>query len=391
MRANDCKRDHHRHAALLEQLCQPRVLLVTLSMCVIATIAAQGVLFPSTNSSSGLSLLIPDGKQIHRSTIRKKLEAHEKTPELVWLMSFPNSGTSFTSRLVRKLSTLATATNYGEEHVDENGNSSPIYKSNPSGPFWEGDSGDSRTLPKDYILTKTHCGGRCVKCGPDAYIETPPSFLAECLKGKRSFASTDMDLWVDKPKQTVQAVKYEADLVKGAVHLFRSPFDNIVARFHLAHKKHTRANDTEWLDVHPNDEDGFHMWCKGFDEDVKIREEEIASRHLQDELLPILWRIPCHGDFFRYIQWHNLAFITTDNLDIRTHIVHYEDYTIAFDETASALMKFLKLEKTGTPAEFIQGKEYRQYFTDKQVNDTRTLMKRMASPNTWNEISRYFD
>ena len=49
-------------------------------------------------------------------------------------MSFPNSGTSFTSKMIRHLSQMSTASNYGEEVLDKDGKSIPMFDSN--GPFW---------------------------------------------------------------------------------------------------------------------------------------------------------------------------------------------------------------------------------------------------------------
>ena len=33
--------------------------------------------------------------------------------------------------------------------------------------------------------------------------------------------------------------------------------------------------------------------------------------------------IPCYNDFIRYIQWHNLAFTTTEDLRLPTMIIYY--------------------------------------------------------------------
>lgn len=63
------------------------------------------------------------------------LPTADQSPHIAWLMSFPNSGTSYTLRLVQT-----------------------------SGPYLRQQTANE--LPKTYILTKTHCGGRCVHCIP---------------------------------------------------------------------------------------------------------------------------------------------------------------------------------------------------------------------------------
>ena len=80
-------------------------------------------------------------------------------PKMVWLMSFPNSGTSYTMRLVGSASQRAIATNYGPEFTsNEIPVNFPLYLPSPSketqeevaGPFWRGSEDDAnyKPLPK---------------------------------------------------------------------------------------------------------------------------------------------------------------------------------------------------------------------------------------------------
>ena len=71
-------------------------------------------------------------------------------PEIAWLLSFPNSGTSFTTALVRELTQTNTATNYQESN-----HPTPVLPDVEVSPMIL-----RRNLPmpeKGYILTKTHC------------------------------------------------------------------------------------------------------------------------------------------------------------------------------------------------------------------------------------------
>lgn len=94
----------------------------------------------------------------------------------------------------------------------------PVQESFDQGPFLKDLSQD---IPESgYILTKTHCGGRCLKCGPDKYIETLRMFQRECTK---TVTSAFEDSVIGH---------YDPKIVHRAIHLIRDPFDNIVSRFH---------------------------------------------------------------------------------------------------------------------------------------------------------------
>jgi hypothetical protein len=87
--------------------------------------------------------------------------------QIAWLMSFPNSGTSYTSKLIRHVSLTRTASNYGNEERAAIGLSRAVFDDQPTGPFWQDTHiHPEYTLPQNYALTKTHCGGRCEMCGP---------------------------------------------------------------------------------------------------------------------------------------------------------------------------------------------------------------------------------
>lgn len=161
---------------------------------------------------------------VNNIDIETKIETSMNGLRVAWLMSFPNSGTSFTSKLVRHSTRTHTATNYGEENIDETkGESVPVFSNHTEGPFWTDPlSHPEYEEPLDFVLTKTHCGGRCEKCGPSKYVENPHLFLKDCLSGKRGYR-------VGKGNTVFEDVFYNPDLVARAVHLIRNPFDNVVS------------------------------------------------------------------------------------------------------------------------------------------------------------------
>ena len=209
-------------------------------------------------------------------------------PKVAWLMSFPNSGTSFTMKLAGQASNKTTATNYGLEcEFDHSGENLPLKSYSPSGPYV---SHPNMDLPEHYILTKTHCGGRCIDCGPSRYLETKESFMEMCAKGAH-VSSTNM---------TKVHVKYDPHLAQRAIHLVRDPFDNIVSNFHLErHNKEKRGQD-QWLKDYPNDPDGFKKWCRHLD--GKYAKEEKSMRLIPDSLTTIFDGLPCHSIFYTFAQ-----------------------------------------------------------------------------------------
>lgn len=292
-------------------------------------------------------------------------------PKLAWLMSFPNSGTSYTSKLIRTITNASTATNYGASTRDAYGCSRPIASNlNTTGPFWQsntydhlGGSGDG-----EYLLTKTHCGGYCNGCGPSLYFETAQSFAEACSTGKMSARCRfDNEAKSDKDEKRFVVVQYDGSaLVERAVHLLRNPFDN-VSRFHLKAKeldsrRNNKSNgDSKDLMHFDYTKEGFREWCNHIDASF-VEEESTLTAFIKRKVL--LKKIPCHADFIRYLLWHHYAERTQANLMLPTLILHYEDYFSNFNETVAELMTFLNIERMkNEPELFESGKTYRDYFT----------------------------
>lgn len=109
--------------------------------------------------------------------------------------------------------------------------------------------------------------------------------------------------------------------------------------------------------------------------------------------------MPCRGDFFRYVQWHNLLH---ESLDYVPHVlpvltVYYEDYQApTYDRTARSILDFLELQpvpgdKRGNIkwAEFKSRTDYDGYFSDAQAEDVRDFLFTLSSFKVWGEIEHY--
>ncbi|KAL3780860.1 hypothetical protein HJC23_001593 [Cyclotella cryptica] len=319
------------------------------------------------------------------STEEVSSENHDSAaPEgVVWLMSFPNSGTSYTIHAVRELTNTTTATNYGLEGEIKDEESVPAFKTiedSENGPFLELIPGRVTKVPK-LILTKTHCGGFCSSCTDlESFIETPRSFMRSCLKGKRGVFSND------NTEMTTVSVRYSEDLVKKVVHIFRNPMDNVVARFHLERKIRARRNK-QWLRDYPNNKEGFQRWCAHMNENAS---QTLPSSHwIDSSLSEVMTGVPCLSEFYRYVQWHNLAFTATSDLQVPSYVFHYEDYSNRFEEVTDELLNFLDLDRVGDAPQFIDHKEYGDYYSDDEKHSIAVFIREFSTKPTWFSVKHY--
>lgn len=336
---------------------------------------------------------------------------------LAWLMSFPNSGTSFTMKLFRKISNHSVGTNYPlEAHhsVNSSSSSSNHYQKEPLpiipgpaaslGPFWER-SFPHFTMPMKeqnrFVLVKTHCGGKCIHCPPDEYVETIWSFDEMCrFYHRHQYKNYSLSFYDDeakkKKKKIVPPKAYSSEYVKKAVHLIRDPFNNVVSRFHHDYKVEygLAKNKTLYEEKHNLTVRGFQQWCG--EQDQKYAKDVIRSRFIPADIINMMARTRCHGEFFRYVQWHNLAYELTHQLrPIPTLILHYEDYNPStFHEKANSLLDFLgyPLVKENIESNndlFINGKDYHDFFSPRQKQNIWKFILKMATPDIQDLLERY--
>ena len=112
------------------------------------------------------------------------------------------------------------------------------------------------------------------------------------------------------------------------------PLDNIVARFHLEYHTAAAKKGPRWKEQHSYNRTGFIKWCQEMDASSQLG----RMRWIDAELMGLMQDMPCRDEFFRYVQWHNLAFDVTRNLGIPTHVVQYQDYETRFDEGAGGVV-----------------------------------------------------
>ena len=284
-----------------------------------------------------------------------------------------------------------------------------------TGPFWRGPEED-KELPDKYILTKTHCGGRCVRCSPSKYVLSVSQFLRDCTEGRGYLPTANNN---DKKDNSTTRNRNKAANKKSyewidthypppprnphigkLIHLIRNPFDNIVSRFHLARKlwKQRLQDDPdaleEWLGQHNNTADGFAAWCNELDETYGSPLDQKRNPKLEKVDLPSLDHLSCLGEWFKYVQWHALALGVQQQSkpQVPSLTIYYEDYARDWNGTSQTILDFLELPRDPKSEEwgFVARPSYDDYFTKEQRREAKALVKKLASDDVWELLKRYF-
>jgi hypothetical protein len=114
------------------------------------------------------------------------------------------------------------------------------------------------------------------------------------------------------------------------------------------------------------------------------------TRWIDSDLANSMEGVPCRTEFFRYIQWHNLAFSVTSDLNVPSYVFHYEDYSNRFDEVTTELIEFLELERKSDAPDFIDNKEYGYYYSREQKEAIAVMVKEFSTKSTWQHLHHYF-
>jgi len=275
----------------------------------------------------------------------------------------------------QKTSQMTVATNYEQEvhprTVSMLPNSKSPYLLNASMPV------------PSLALTKTHCLGYCDRC-------VPMMDSKEFEMGCRSLKTDDLESGEGHREY------YSERLVAKAVHLFRNPFDNLVARMHHGIKK--RSAMPKWreaprlrnkLALFEETPEGFIEWCSYLD---KIFVGDVDQLMKRLGIAKEVYRnLPCKTELFRYVQWHNNAIKVLDRLHIPVHVLYYEDYTTRYNITVQELFKFLELEAVHSNSPFLPGKTYGRVYTDQYQQKATNFVRAVASPKCWSLIRHYFE
>jgi hypothetical protein len=102
--------------------------------------------------------------------------------------------------------------------------------------------------------------------------------------------------------------------------------------------------------------------------------------------------VPCHAEFFKYIEWHNLAMTTAHNMGIPVHVLRYEDYSQNLKSTIESLVSFLLLPLNSLDAAPVfEIHSYPSYYSPDQKAGIQKLVKNVASVPVWDIVKLYFE
>lgn len=216
-------------------------------------------------------------------------------------------------------------------------------------------------------------------------METTRSFGIACRSGGRRA--------VNGTAIVKELVTYRQGVAQRAIHLIRNPFDNLVSRLHYERsywkQKKGISRYEDRLEVFTPDKKGLKAWCKMIDEERK--DQELESRFIDDELYALERDLPCHAEFFRYIQWHVQAIEVTHRLKLPVLYLFYENYTTNFDETVNEVLSFLNHDKIAPAPTFLTGKHYEDYFELRECRMVAKLIRELASDEAWSMIKHYLE
>ena len=310
----------------------------------------------------------------------------KKPPKLAMLLSFPNSGTSYTLKLVKTATGYFTGNTYIKELYQKR---DPIYPDTEKGPYWQDETQAVRQTmrrPPEYVLVKSHCAGYCSTCSPVEQQTSEKAFRNGCVK---TFDLKD------------QVARFDIDKVSKIVHMVRNPFDNIVARYHLDMHLRQKYNETSEYDT--NTPEGFVQSCAAFvdswwNEDGRSEGLQLLPDKVQEAFE--IWqaaKVPCFSDFYRYAIWHNHAFELRTQLELPQLILHYDSWGTDWESSKWKLLTFLEYSNNIVKDPLLQtipfissGKSYSNYYTDEQRSAIQKGLKLIASRETWEILQDYF-
>jgi len=251
------------------------------------------------------------------------------------------------------------------------------------------------------FLLFRHCIGYCDSCIP---ILDSEDFEMGCRSLKTTGGGSDDTDEASSGDDAAAATKtghreyYSEKLVVKAVHLFRNPFDNLVARMHHGIKRRsrmprwqTKARLKKRLARFQESTNGFVEWCYYLDNIFKGDFDEIMEREFNVVDEKVYRDLPCRTELFRYVQWHNAAIEVLQRLNVPVHVLYYEDYTTKYNQTVRQLFDFLELEPIHPNSPFLPGKTYDHvYSSGIRVRATK-FVKAIASPACFDLIKHYFE
>ena len=176
--------------------------------------------------------------------------------------------------------------------------------------------------------------------------------------------------------------------------MVRDPMANVVSRFRsLRLFREAMVGKVNYQDGSA----GFHTFCADMDKE-NVKEEEV-TRYFPVEIMELLADVPCRDEFFKYMQWHNLAGQETEFRSYPSMVLYYEDFEgDGLEASVRSLGSFiglldekdkLDLSDQSKLPNFLGANMYRDYYSDKQIVAIWKFLEAASFPNTWNILAKY--
>jgi hypothetical protein len=308
----------------------------------------------------------------------------QRLPDVVWLMSFPGStGVSDILQSVERMTQAATATNYGALLFDSAVPVNPDYQ---CGPYIRA---PQLPLPKQpsYILTNTYCipdvvqtSTVCVECPVEEHDLL--AFERACATGNIVY------------EQQLRAVQYDSELPERFVHFIQDPFATVVNRLQITLQQ-------KLADDHAHSKPSFfnkYTAPSSLSESLSILDycaylDSVYDELKTDSTLENYTHVPCHTEFFRYIQWHNDATnLQGKYADTKpARYLWYENLTSVVGlEPLLEFLNFKTIKRSAAAASTPQP-SVSEFFSERIMRDASRMIKEFASPMAWELIRHYLD
>lgn len=100
--------------------------------------------------------------------------------------------------------------------------------------------------------------------------------------------------------------------------------------------------------------------------------------------------VGCHAEFFRYVQWHNMALRVVQELEIPVIYIYYEDYLTNLKGVTDRMLDFLNMTRVGDMPSFDSNKDYSDYFTLEERASASELMRQLVSDGGERMLKKYW-
>lgn len=318
-------------------------------------------------------------------------------PQINYMLAYPMSGVYITMFVISRSTNTTVGTNVAANaFVDPSGNPIPVFPTLPQAPqvpsdgttgihsgspfFWSFETHPVTPKVDKTFLTYSPCDGYCMyPCTPDQYIRTEAVFEEACrtIVGKGQPEPS--------PSPVVSMIPKSSNQTNKVIHLIRDPFSNVVSRFH-AHLRDQKGEN------YPDDSNGFHAWCSEMDKDDNLLKLEMASPLIPYQVKELMKSVPCHGEFYKYISWHNHVVEMVWNEEYPSLQVYYEDYSTSeqYHQQAIKISEFLEQPIVSSSFELngFQVRNYGAYFTGSEQQNIEKLLRAVAYKKTMTLLER---